>query len=161
MNKTVYKYDMTLYYQSTVIYFIAMLGYVLLRAQFAGLDFDNFAHDPISYLFLIVIGYSILGTTFNLIRNKRIGFFDDGFLIETRFDKKVFNIKDIKNIIIRREHRFHFQGAFRTVKIRTTKRMYPLYIRPFDYDDENRLLEEFRLLREKLHVKQPGDNDNV
>ncbi|MBM4175156.1 MAG: hypothetical protein FJ213_03135 [Ignavibacteria bacterium] len=161
MEKSFYKYNMTLYYQSTVIYFIAMLGYVLLRAQFAGLDFENFTHDPISYLFIIVIGYSILGTTFNLIRNKRIGFFDKGFLIETRFDKKVFNLDEIKSIIIRREHRFHFQGAFRTVKIRTLKRVYPLYIRPFDYDDENQLLEEFRQLREKLYAKQPEDSDNV
>lgn len=153
MERVVFKYNMTLYYQSTVIYFIAMLGYVLLRAQFVGLNFETYYHDPISYLFLIVIGYSLLSTAFNLVRRKRIEFFEDSFAIDTRFNKKVFNQIDIKSIVIQREHKFHFQGAFRTVKIRTHKRIYPFYIRPFDYEEENQLLAEFKRLREKLQTR--------
>jgi hypothetical protein len=159
MEKVVFKYDMSLYYQSAIIYTVAMIGYILLRAQFVGLNFESYIHDPISYLFLLVIGYTLLGTAFNLIRKKRIEFYEDGFIIDTRFDRKEFKLSDIKSLIIRRENKFHFQGIFRTVKIRMQQRVYPFYIRPFDYDEENLLLEEFRRLREKIQSIKNGEDE--
>ncbi len=90
---------------------------------------------------------------FNLIRKKNIEIFPDGFAIQTRFRKKVYTLDDILSLSIKRENKFHFQGVFRTIKIKTKSRPYPLMVRPFDYDDENEMLNEFRKLRALIEAR--------
>ncbi|MCX8010308.1 MAG: hypothetical protein N3A61_04095 [Ignavibacteria bacterium] len=153
-EKNKFKYDMNLYYQSVVIYTLALVIYVLVRAQFVGFDYNKILRDPIFTFFLFVIVITVVTTIYNQAKKKYLEISDDGFTVSNWSSKKHYNFDDIISIKIIREHRFHFQGVFRTIKIRLKNRVAPILIRPFDYEDGEMILAEFRKLREKLELNQ-------
>lgn len=158
-EKKVFKYNMTLYYQSIVLYLISLLVYALLSAQFSKFEFSSFFKDNIFYLFVVIISYTVISTLTNLIRRKYLSFYPDGFEYMTRIRLKKYSIEDIFSIKIYRENKYHLNGILRTVNIKFINKKPNLIIRPIDYENEIELLNEFKQLREKIGQNRKGKSD--
>ncbi len=148
-----YKYNLTFYYQSIVVYIISLLVYILLKAQFTSFSFSILRGDGIIYFFLVILSYTVLSTLFNLIRRKHISFSPDGFTFRSRLREFKIHLDDILEIRIYREHKYHFRGILRTVRIKL-KNKPMMIIRPIDYENELEVLNEFVRLRDLLHQKK-------
>lgn len=157
-EKKLYKYNMTLYYQSIVFYLISLLVYILLKAQFSKFSFNSLFNDNIFLFFLIIILYTVLSTLVNLIRRKYLAFDANGFEYQTRLKLKKFSLDNIAQIKIQRENKHNLNGILRSVKISFKDNKQNLVIRPIDYENEIEVLNEFRRLREKLETNVKEKN---
>ncbi len=150
MSKRVYRYNMTLYYQLLAVYFFALVIYILLRLQFTGFDWSKIIHDSVFYLFVIILFYVLSTTIYYLIKRKEIIFEDDRLIVSTKFKSIEIPFDEIETIKIKREHKFHLSGLLRLIRIRLKNRKKSVIIRPFDYEDDEDLLNELLKLRETI-----------
>lgn len=150
MSKRVYRYNMTLYYQLLAVYFFALVIYILLRLQFTGFDWSKIIHDSVFYLFVIILFYVLSTTIYYLIKRKEIIFEDDRLIVSTKFKSIEIPFDEIESIKIKREHKFHLSGLLRLIRIRLKNRKKSVIIRPFDYEDDEDLLNELLKLRETI-----------
>jgi hypothetical protein len=150
MSKRVYRYNMTLYYQLLAVYFFALVIYILLRLQFTGFDWSKIIHDSVFYLFVIILFYVLSTTIYYLIKRKEIIFEDDRLIVSTKFKSIEIPFDEIETIKIKRGHKFHLSGLLRLIRIRLKNRKKSVIIRPFDYEDDEDLLNELLKLRETI-----------
>ena len=54
-NRLIFKYNMSFYYQSTIIYFVVLVIYVIIRGEFVEDEFKLIIKDPIMYLLAIIV----------------------------------------------------------------------------------------------------------
>ncbi len=152
MNKKNFKYNMTLYYQLLVVYFVSFVIYVLLRLQFSGFDFQKIKNDSIFYLFIILIGYVLISTFYYLIKKKEIIIDENKIVLKSNFKTIEIPFEKIISVKVSREHKFHLSGFLRTIKIRfQDDRRKVVSIRPFDYENDEELFSELIRLRDKTH----------
>ena len=59
-DKTNFKYNMSFYYQSTIIYFIVFVIYVIIRGQFVDDSYTLVTKDPIIYVLGIIVLISMI-----------------------------------------------------------------------------------------------------
>ena len=59
-HKSKFKYNMSFYYQSTIIYFVAFTIYLLIRGQFIESSYTLITHDPIIYLLAFIVVVSVI-----------------------------------------------------------------------------------------------------
>ena len=78
-SKSKFKYNMSFYYQSTIIYFVAFSIYLLIRGQFVESSYTLITRDPIIYLLAFIVVVSLVALFFNLYRNRYIEFSNEGF----------------------------------------------------------------------------------
>ncbi|MGB9664987.1 MAG: hypothetical protein ACPL25_08730, partial [Ignavibacteria bacterium] len=100
MNRKVYKYNMTLYYQSLALYFFALMIYILLRLQFTDFDWNKIIHDSVFYLFLLILFYVLFSTLYYLIKRKEIIFENDKIIVSTKFKSIEIPFDDIEAVSI-------------------------------------------------------------
>lgn len=150
MNKKIFKYNMILYYQLLVFYFVSFVIYVLLKLQFSGFDWNKIIHDSIFYLFIILFGYVLISTLYYLIKDKMIIITDDRIILSSKFKTIEIPIEKIESIRIKREHRFHLSGLLRTIKIKLKNEKKTLVVRPFDFENDEDLLQEFLRIKEAV-----------
>jgi hypothetical protein len=142
---------MMLYYQSLAIYFVALVIYVLLRLQFSGFEWNKVIHDSIFYLFLLLFGYVLVSTFYYLIKKKEIILDENQIIVRSNFSEVTIPFNKIESIMIKREKRFHLSGLLRTIKIKVKNGVNKtIVIRPFDYENEEDLLNEILKIRESL-----------
>lgn len=158
MSKKVYKYNMTLYYQSLAVYFFALVIYVLLRLQFTGFDWKKIIHDSIFYLFLLILFYVLSSTIYYLIKRKEIIFENDRLIVSTKFNSIEIPFDEIEAVSIKRENKFHLSGLLRLVKIKLKDKKRSIVIRPFDYEDEEGLLNDLLKIRETIQKSKEVSN---
>ena len=65
-TKKIFKYNMSFYYQSTIIYFIVFILYVVIRGEFVEDSFKLITRDPIIYFFAIIVSVSLISLLYNL-----------------------------------------------------------------------------------------------
>jgi len=150
VNKKIFKYNMILYYQLLVFYFVSFVIYVLLKLQFSGFDWNKIIHDSIFYLFIILFGYVLISTLYYLIKDKMIIITDDRIILSSKFKTIEIPIEKIESIRIKREHRFHLSGLLRTIKIKLKNEKKTLVVRPFDFENDEDLLQEFLRIKEAV-----------
>ncbi len=141
---------MILYYQLLVFYFVSFVIYVLLKLQFSGFDWNKIIHDSIFYLFIILFGYVLISTLYYLIKDKMIIITDDRIILSSKFKTIEIPIEKIESIRIKREHRFHLSGLLRTIKIKLKNEKKTLVVRPFDFENDEDLLQEFLRIKEAV-----------
>lgn len=151
-NKEVYKYNMSLYYQSTIIYFLVFVLYVAVRGQFVEGAF-KLVFDPIVYFFILILFIAIAAVLYNLYLNKKLEIDEDAIAFTDRQKSKKYAVKDILFIKIAKDRNYLSSSAFKLIRIKLKNRRGQLIIRPHDYENEKILVNSFVQLKSKLESK--------
>lgn len=146
----VFKYKMSFYYQSTIIYFSVLCIYLLVRGEFVENSFTLVVKDPILYALAIIVVISLAALLYNVFINRHLQINDQEISFIRRNKKKSFNLKEIKNIKIIRTQNIGTGKSSQLIKIAINNRRRPVTIRPAYYENENRLLEIFQSLKNNL-----------
>jgi len=150
-HKSKFKYNMSFYYQSTIIYFSAFAIYLLIRGQFVESSYTLITRDPIIYLLAFIVVVSLFALLFNLYRNRYIEFSNEGLIFSDKFGSKLIHKNEITTIKLSKDRRYKKSNALKFVRIKIKSRIRPFVVRPSDYENENELLKKF--LQLKLEVE--------
>jgi len=151
-HKSKFKYNMSFYYQSTIIYFVAFAIYLLIRGQFIESSYTLITHDPIIYLLAFIVVISVFALLFNLYRNRYIEFSNEGLIFSDKFGSKLIHKNEIKEIKLGKDRRYDKSNPLKLVRIKIKSRIRPFVVRPNDYENETELLKKFHQL--KLEVEK-------
>lgn len=150
-GKKIFYYNMSFYYQSTIIYFIVFTLYVIIRGEFIEDSFVLITRDPIIYFFGIIVFISLVSLIYNLYKRKHIEISRDDISFVNRSKRRTFSKDDILFIKIRKTRRNSKKGAFRFVRIKIKNRRRPIVLRTYDYENENELIEYLEKLKPALN----------
>ncbi len=148
--KTSFKYNLTFYYQSTIIYFVAFILYALIRGEFVEDSFKLLLKDPIIYFFAIIVLVSLIGLLFNLYKNRYLIIEGEKISFKDRFGVRLFTTDQIERIKISKQKGMMKNKAFRLIRIKLKHRRRSIIIRPNDYENEEELTAKFIELKERL-----------
>ena len=151
-NKETFKYNMSFYYQSTIIYFVVFALYLIVRGEFVENSFTLITRDPIIYLLGAIVIISLVSLLYNLYKNKYLELSPEGISFVTRFGEKKILLSQIKRIKISKQRERVRNHAFRLVRIKLKNRRRSLIIRPYDYENEDKLLIKFEELKRKVET---------
>jgi hypothetical protein len=151
-NRETFKYNMSFYYQSTIIYFIVFALYLLIRGEFVEETFTLITRDPIIYLLGIIVIISLVSLLYNLYKNKYLEIDPDAISFVTRFGEKKILLSQVKRIRISKQRQRMGNHAFRLVRIKLKNRRRSVIIRPYDYENEDKLLKKFEDLKAKVEA---------
>jgi len=146
-NKSKFKYNMSFYYQSTIIYFIAFAIYLLIRGQFVESSYTLITQDPIIYLLAFIVVVALIAILFNLYRNRYIEFSNEGLIFSDRFGSKLIHMNEIVAVKLSKDRRYDKSNPLKFVRIKTKARIRPFVVRPSDYENEEELLKRFHQLK--------------
>jgi len=152
-NKKVFKYNMSFYYQSTIIYFIVFVLYVIIRGEFVEDSFTLITKDPIIYFFGFIVFYSIVSLLYNVYKNRHLEISDEEISFVNRFRSKSFKINDIKWIRMSRKRKPFKKSPLRLVGIKFKTRRRPIVLRPSDYENSDELLNFFNELKARIETR--------
>lgn len=71
-KRKIFKYNLSFYYKSTIIYFIVFILYGVIRGEFIEDSYTLITRDPILYFLAIILVISVAALVYNLIRNMYI-----------------------------------------------------------------------------------------
>lgn len=150
-DKNVFKYNMSFYYQSTIIYFVVFMIYIIVRGQFIEDSFTLITKDPIIYFLGIIVLVSLITLLYNIYKNRYLQIGEDGIYFIDRFRKRSFLFSEmihvrISNFKVTRTDK----NVFKLIRIKLKNRRRPLIIRPYDYENQNELLSRFIELKNKI-----------
>jgi len=148
--RTSFKYNMSFYYQSTIIYFVAFILYAIIRGEFVEGSFKLLLRDPIIYFFAIIVLIALISLLYNLLKDRYLIIEEDRILFKNRFGSRFFTIDQIERIKISRRNR---NKAFRYIKIKLKQKRRSIIIRSSDYESEEDLINRFFEIKMKLENK--------
>ncbi len=151
-NRNIFKYNMSFYYQSTIIYFIVFIMYVIVRGEFFEGSFILITKDPIIYFFAIIVMVSLISLLYNLFINKHLEISSGGISFADRFKTRVFSKEEMSSIVISKRRDSSKKNVFRLVRIKLINRRRPLLIRPYDYENETDLISLIQELKAKIEI---------
>ena len=146
-HKSKFKYNMSFYYQSTLIYFVAFTIYLLIRGQFVESSYTLITRDPIIYLLAFIVVVSVFSLLFNLYRNRYIEFNNEGLIFSDKFGSKLIHKNEIVTVKLGKDRRFNKSNPLKFVRIKIKSRIRPFVVRPNDYENEQELLKRFYQLK--------------
>lgn len=149
-KRRIFKYNLSFYYKSTIIYFIVLILYGVIRGEFVEDSFTLITRDPILSFLAIILIVSVGALLYNLIRNMYIEVSDEGIVFADRFGSKEYKTDQIKKIKFSRQVRTSNSPAFRTVKIKINSKVTPLMIRFSDFENQDELLLRMEELKSKI-----------
>ena len=149
-NKETFKYNMSFYYQSSIIYFVVFSLYLVIRGEFVEETFTLITKDPIIYLLGVIVIISLLSLLYNIYKNKYLEISSDGISFVTRFGEKKILLSQIKRIRISKQRERVQNRAFRLVRIKLKNRRRSVIIRPYDYENEDILLNKFEEMKSRV-----------
>ena len=152
-KRRIFKYNLSFYYKSTIIYFIVFILYGVVRGEFIEDSFKLITKDPILYFLAIISLISIAALLYNLLRNMYIEISDEGIVFADRFKSKSYKIDQIKKIKFSRQVRASNSPAFRTARLKINSRVRPVIIRFSDYENQDELLNRMEELKLKLEKR--------
>jgi hypothetical protein len=151
-NKEKFKYNMSFYYQSTIIYFVVFALYLIIRGEFVEETFTLITKDPIIYLLGAIVIISLVSLLYNLYKNKYLEISVDGIAFVTRFGEKKILLSQVKRIKISKQRERIHNHAFRLVRIKLKNRRRSVIIRPYDYENEAKLIVKIEELKNKVET---------
>lgn len=149
-KRRIFKYNLSFYYKSTIIYLIVFILYGVIRGEFVEDSFILITRDPILYFLGIILIVSVAALIYNLIRNMYIEISDEGIVFADRFGSKEYKIDQIKKIKFSRQVRTSNSPAFRTVRIKVNSKVTPVLIRFSDFENQDELLLRIEELKSKI-----------
>lgn len=145
-----FKYNMSFYYQSTIIYFVVFALYLIIRGQFVENSYTLITKDPIIYLLALIVIISLFSLMYNLIRNRFIEFTEEGIAFSDKFKSKLIEKKDIVEIKLSKDRRYQKPNLLKFIRIKIKSRRRPIIIRPSDYENEHELVKRFHQLKTEI-----------
>lgn len=145
-----FKYNMSFYYQSTIIYFIVFALYLIIRGQFVEDSYTLITKDPIIYLLAFIVIISLFALIYNLIRNRFIEFTEEGIAFSDRFKSKLILKNDIIEIKLSKDRRYQKPNLLKFIRVKIKSRRRPIIIRPSDYENEHELVKRFHQLKTEV-----------
>ena len=149
-KRRIFKYNLSFYYKSTIIYFIVLILYGVIRGRFIENSFTLITLDPILYFLAIIVIVSVAALIYNIVRNMYIEVSDEGIVFADRFKSKAYKIDQIKKIKFSRQVRASNSPAFRTVRIKVNSKVTPVIIRFSDFENQDELLLRIEELKSKI-----------
>lgn len=149
-NKSVFRYNVSFYYQSTIIYFVAFALYLIIRGQFVEGYYTVITKDPIIYFFGIIVISSVAALIYNIYRNRYIEFNNEGIAFGDRFKSKIVRKDQIAEIKISKKGSVRFPGL-KLVRLKLKNRIRPIIIRLSDYENDDELLKRFYQLKDSIN----------
>ncbi len=153
INKKSYKFNVAFYYQSTIIYFIAFVLYVVIRGEFIEGSFTVITEDPIIHFFAIIVLIAVISLLYNIYKNRHLEIDDTGMVFVNRFKSKKFDTGKITSIRITDSKDKKRKEAFRFIIIKIKNRKRPLILRPNDYENSKDLLVSIQNLKKEIENK--------
>lgn len=147
-----YKTRLDLYYKFLMLYLMFLLIYSLIRGDITSNELRIVFHDPIIYITLIFIVYSVVALVVNYIKSKQIIIVPDGIIFKNRFGERKIELTDIIQIRFSRERRrnVEYRSEIKKVSIKLKNRKRKLRIRLAEFYDEKRLIGEFKNISKKI-----------
>jgi hypothetical protein len=153
--KNRFKYNLNIYYQSTIIYFVAFVLYVIVRGQFVEDSFNLIIKDPVLYAFGVIVIISVLTLLYNMNRKRFIEINENEIIFGNKYASKKISLTDIEQIRIFKKKLEKEYSFLRIVRIKLKNRKRTLSIRTSDYENEEELIEKF------VQLKNLIENENV
>jgi len=159
MDGRIFKYRLDFYYKSVIVYMLFLIIYVMINGVFLAKQFSDLYRDPIIYISILFVLYTLFILVKNAVRAKEIIFLDDKFIIKNRFGHREILFSDILNIRFSREKKYGStrKGTIRRVrtKLKDTKRF--LRIRLSEFQEEKKLMNEYKNLARFIHAKEKNE----
>jgi hypothetical protein len=149
-KRRIFKYNLSFYYKSIIIYFIVLILYGVIRGKFIEDSFTLITRDPILYFLAIILIVSVAALVYNLIRNMYIEISDEEIVFADRFKSKAYKVDQVKKIKFSRQVRTSNSPSFRTARIKVNGRVRPVIIRFSDYENQDELLLRMEELKSKI-----------
>ncbi len=150
MDYKIFKYNMSFYYQSTIIYFIVFVIYAVIKGQFVENEFTLIIYDPIIYFFGLVVFLSLISLLYNLYLNRHIEFTETELIFRKGSWKRIIKISDILSIGITRNKKHFKATAFTIIRIKTKEKRLPLTFRPYDYENSHAIMEIINDIKKRI-----------
>jgi hypothetical protein len=152
-KRRIFKYNLSFYYKSTIIYLVVFILYGIIRGEFVEDSYTLITKDPILYFLAIILIISVAALVYNLFRNMYVEVSDDGLVFADRFGKKEYKVDQIKRIRFSRQVRTSNSPAFRTARIKVNSKVRPVIIRFSDYENQDELLLRMEELKSKIEKR--------
>jgi hypothetical protein len=152
-NKSVFKYNMSFYYKSTIIYFIVFVLYLVIRGEFVEDSFTLVISDPVLYFLGLIVIVSIAALLYNQMLNKNIEIAGNGIAFINRFKERRFNKDQIVFIKFFRQRRSTRSKRLRIVRIKIENRLRPIMFRISDYENEDDLYNTILEMKTAIEKK--------
>jgi hypothetical protein len=152
-KRRIFKYNLSFYYKSTIIYLVVFILYGIIRGEFVEDSYTLVTKDPILYFLAIILIISVAALVYNLFRNMYVEVSDDGLVFADRFGKKDYKVEQIKRIRFSRQVRTSNSPAFRTARIKVNSKVRPVIIRFSDYENQDELLLRMEELKSEIEKR--------
>jgi hypothetical protein len=150
--KKVYKYNMSFYYQSTIIYFTAFVLYIIIRGEFVEDSFTLITKDPIIYLFAVIVFFSVISLLYNLYKDRYLEISDEEISFVNRYRTKSFKYSDMIQVKVSKKRDPSKKSLLWILIIKLKNRKRPVVVRLSDYENADELLNFFNDLRARTHT---------
>ena len=152
-NKSVFKYNMSFYYKSTIIYFIVFVLYLVIKGKFVEDSFTLVISDPVLYFLGLIVIVSIAALLYNQMLNKNIEIAGNSIAFINRFKERRFNKEQIVFIKFFRQKGSTRSKRMRIVRIKIENRLRPIMFRISDYENEEDLYNEILEMKTAIENK--------
>ena len=152
-NRSVFKYNMSFYYKSTIIYFIVFVLYLVIRGEFVEDSFTLVISDPVLYFLGLIVIFSIAALLYNQLLNKHIEITDNGIAFINRFKERRFNKNQIVFIKFFRQKGSARSKRMKIARIKIENRLRPIMFRISDYENEDDLYNKILEMKNAIENK--------
>lgn len=152
-HKSTFRYNMSFYYQSTIMYFVVFALYLIIRGEFVDNSYTLVVKDPIIYFLAIIVVISIFALLINLFKKRHIEIDQNGIAYISRFNKREIPVDKIEKIRFTKERREVHTKAFQLIILKLKLRRRRLLIRPTDYENHDELIKRFMELKTFIENK--------
>lgn len=152
-NRSVFKYNMSFYYKSTIIYFIVFVLYLVIRGEFVEDSFTLVISDPVLYFLGLIVIFSIAALLYNQLLNKHIEITGNGIAFINRFKERRFNINLIVFIKFFRQKGSTRSKRMKIARIKIENRLRPIMFRISDYENEDDLYNKILEMKTAIENK--------
>ena len=146
-NKSKFKYNMSFYYQSTIVYFVVFAVYLIIRGQFIEDSYTLITKDPIIYLLAIIVFVSVGSVVYNLYLNRYIEFSINGVSFCDKYKVRLIDKNEIVEIKLSKDKRYNKPNILKFIRLKLKSRKRPVIIRPSDYENADELIKRFYQLK--------------
>ncbi len=152
-NRSVFEYNMSFYYKSTIIYFIVFVLYLFIRGEFVEDSFTLIVSDPVLYFLGLIVIFSIAALLYNQLLNKHIEITGDGIAFIDRFKERRFDKDQIVFIKFFRQKGSTRSKRMKIVRIKIENRLRPIMFRISDYENEDDLYNKILEMKTAIENK--------
>ncbi|MBS4033914.1 MAG: hypothetical protein KGZ85_05580 [Ignavibacterium sp.] len=152
-HKSIFKYNTSFYYQSTIIYFVVFSLYLIIRGEIVDNSYTLVIKDPILYFLAIIVVISIFALILNLYKRRYIEIDQNGITFVNRFKRKEISSDKIGSIRVTNKRNPSQSKGFQLIILKLKTRKRRLLIRPTDYENYDELLKRIQELKLKIESK--------